>query len=416
MKAILDVDPGCVQSVRKNEKTAVHNRARNGSHQIVKALIERDPSVVAMIDKKGQTALHMAAKGKNLDIIEELLDADPSILNKIDKKGNTALHNATRKCRVEVIIQVSTPIHSNIITNPSPHSSQVIQLLLTYKSIEVNILNHDKKTAMDLTDGISYPHQLEIRDILFEAGAQQAIAIMHGDQTSDELRKEVSDLKHELDSQHKQNLKTNRRVTGIAKELRKLHREAIQNTINSVTVVAVLIASIAFIAIFNLPGKYEINSGNSVGQANISGHVAFQVFCLLNATALFISLAVVVVQITLVAWETKAQEKLVKVVNKLMWVACMCICGAFLCMAFVDVGEVAPWMAITVAAVGGPVLVGTLGIMGFLVFRQWFKVHDDSQRVVRRGSGSKSFSWSRYSRFSDRDIDNPDHENRLYVL
>ncbi|XP_078444490.1 ankyrin repeat family protein isoform X2 [Wolffia australiana] len=388
VKAILDVDPSCVRIVRKNGKTSVHNRARFGSHQIVKALIERDPGVVSIADKKCQTALHMAVKGKDLDIVEELLSADPSILNARDKKGNTALHVATRKWRPEIV-----------------------RLLLSYRSIEVNALNNERKTAMDLADESPYEHALETREILIEAGAQHASNVLRGDAASDELRKEVSDLKQDLDSQHKQNLKTNRKVYDIAKELKKLHREAVQNTINSVTVVAVLIASIAFTAIFNLPGQYDSN-----GRANIAEEVGFRAFCLLNAMALFISLAVVVVQITLVAWETKAQERIVKVVNKLMWAACVCICGAFLSIAFVDVGQVAPWMAITVAAFGGPMIFGTLALMGYLVFRQWFRSQDDSQRAIRRSRKSRSFSWSRNSGYSDPEVEPSDHDKSFYAL
>ncbi|XP_020406314.1 ankyrin repeat-containing protein At2g01680 [Zea mays] len=81
-----------------------------------------------------------------------------------------------------------------------------------------------------------------------------------------ELRRTVSDIKHNVQTQLSENAKTNKRVTGIRKELQKLHREAIQNTINSVTMVATLIASIAFVVIFNLPGQYfqDVNSGGDI--------------------------------------------------------------------------------------------------------------------------------------------------------
>ncbi|ONM59264.1 hypothetical protein ZEAMMB73_Zm00001d022000 [Zea mays] len=84
-----------------------------------------------------------------------------------------------------------------------------------------------------------------------------------------ELRRTVSDIKHNVQTQLSENAKTNKRVIGIHKELQKLHREAIQNTINSVTMVATLIASIAFVVIFNLPGQYfqDVNSGGDIGEA-----------------------------------------------------------------------------------------------------------------------------------------------------
>lgn len=183
-----------------------------------------------------------------------------------------------------------------------------MRLLLCYTSLDVNVINNQRETAMDLADKLQYGESaLDIKEALAEAGAKHARYVGQLDEAM-ELKRTVSDIKHEVHSQLIQNEKTNRRVSGIAKELRKLHREAVQNTTNSITVVAVLFASIAFLAIFNLPGQY-IQKGPKAGEANIAHKVGFRVFCLLNATSLFISLAVVVVQITLVAWDTKAQKQ-----------------------------------------------------------------------------------------------------------
>ncbi|XP_047308557.1 ankyrin repeat-containing protein At2g01680 [Impatiens glandulifera] len=389
VNAILDTDPTAAQIVRKNGKTALHNAARYGRIRIVKALISRDPSIVAIKDKKGQTALHMAVKGQDISVVEEILLANSSILNERDKKGCTALHMATRKSR-----------------------SQIVSLLLCYTSIEVNAVNKEKKTAMDLLDKLQYgEHKSIITEVLTEAGGKNA---RHLGETNDaiELKRTVSDIKHEVHSQFIQNEKTNKRVSGIAKELKKIHREAVQNTINSVTVVAVLFSSIAFLAIFNLPGQYQ-----TTGEANISHTLAFRVFCLLNATSLFISLAVVVVQITLVAWDTTAQRQIVSVINKLMWAACMSTCGAFLSIAFVVVGKQSSWMGITVTVMGVPILVATIASLCYFVFRQHFGgFRSDSHRRIRRASGSKSFSWSHSVNISDLEENSSDREKTIYAL
>ncbi|KAH7516281.1 ankyrin repeat-containing protein At2g01680 [Ziziphus jujuba] len=392
VNAILDADVSSMMIVRKNGKTALHNAVRYGQIDIVKALIERDPGIVCIKDKKGQTALHMAVKGQCPLVVEEILLADHSILNERDKKGNTAVHLATRKCR-----------------------PQIVSLLLAYTSIEVNAINNQRETAMDLADKLQYGESaLEIKEALLEAGAKHARHVGQVDEAM-ELKRTVSDIKHEVHSQLIQNEKTRRRVSGIAKELKKLHREAVQNTTNSVTVVAVLFASIAFLAIFNLPGNY-IMKGHGVGKANIAGLVGFKVFYLLNAISLFISLAVVVVQITLVAWDTRAQKQVVSVVNKLMWAACACTCGAFLSIAYVVVGNKGSWMAIMITLIGAPILVGTLASMCYFVFRQHFGFHRDSQRRIKRASRSKSFSWSFYSaNISDIDDYNSDLE-KIYAL
>ncbi|XP_042491188.1 ankyrin repeat-containing protein At2g01680-like [Macadamia integrifolia] len=380
VNAILDADESTMRIVRKNGKTVLHNVVRYGLDRIVRALIDRDPEIVSIKDKKGQTALHMAVKGQNPYIVEEILSADLSILNARDKKGNTALHVATRKCRPQIVI-----------------------LLLEYASVEVNAINCQNETVMDLAEKLRYGEPaLEIVEALTEAGAKLARHVGQVDETM-ELKRTVSHIKHEVQSQLVQNAKTDRRVSGIKKELRKLHREAVQNTTNSVTVVAVLFASIAFMAIFNLPGQY-FRDGTDVGEAQIANYVGFRVFCLLNATSLFISLAVVVVQISLIAWDTRAQKQVVSVVNKLMWAACISTCGSFLSLAFVVVGKHSSWMAITITVLGTPILVGTLASMCYFVFRQHFRISgDDSQRRIRRSGGSKSFSWSRHSGFSDPD-------------
>lgn len=390
VNVILDADASSIRTVRKNGKTSLHTAARYGLLRIVKALIDRDPGIVGIKDKKGQTALHMAVKGQSPSVVEELLLADHSILNERDKKGNTAVQIATRKCR-----------------------PQIVGLLLSFTSIDVNAINNHQETAMDLADKLQYGESaLEIKDALTEAGAKHARYVGKVDEAM-ELKRTVSDIKHEVQSQLIQNEKTHKRMSGIAKELRKLHREAVQNTTNSVTVVAVLFASIAFLAIFNLPGEY-LKVGPEAGKANISDYIGFRVFCLLNATSLFISLAVVVVQITLVAWDTRAQQQVVSVVNKLMWAACVSTCGAFLSIAFVIVGRGSTWLAITITLMGAPILVGTLASMCYFVFRQHFR--NDSQRRIRRATGSKSFSWSVYSaNVSDSDDYNSDHE-KIYAL
>ncbi|XP_050234209.1 ankyrin repeat-containing protein At2g01680 [Mercurialis annua] len=391
VNAILDADVSSLRIVRKNGKTALHNTARYGLVEMVKTLIERDPEIIRIKDRKGQTALHMAVKGQNTPVVEEILSADCSILNERDKKGNTAVHIATRKCR---------PL--------------IVSFLLCYTAIDVNVVNNQRETAMDLADKLQYGESsIEIQEALTEAGAKHARYVGQLDEAM-ELKRTVSDIKHEVHSQLIQNERTNRRVSGIAKELRKLHREAVQNTTNSITVVAVLFASIAFLAIFNLPGQY-LTDGDEAGKANMADNVGFRVFCLLNATSLFISLAVVVVQITLVAWDTGAQKQVVSVVNKLMWAACACTCGSFLSIAFVVVGKRSSWMAITITLMGAPILVGTLASMCYFVFRQHFGGFGDSQRRIKRASGSKSFSWSYSANISDIDEYDSDME-KIYAL
>lgn len=89
-------------------------------------------------------------------------------------------------------------------------------------------------------------------------------------------------------------------MNGIAMELRKLNRAGVNNATNSVTVVAVLFATLALAAIFSVPGgDYDNGVAVMVGTIPLLYLLRLQRRCAL----IFTSLAVVVVQITLVREE-----------------------------------------------------------------------------------------------------------------
>lgn len=120
--------------------------------------------------------------------------------------------------------------------------------------------------------------------------------------------------------------------------------------------VAVLIATVAFAAIFTVPGQYvtsdNLAPGLQLGEANISHNTAFIVFFVVDSLALFISLAVVVVQTSVVVIESRAKKQMVAIVNKLMWLASVLISVAFLALSFIVVGKDEQWLAITITVIG----------------------------------------------------------------
>ena len=125
-------------------------------------------------------------------------------------------------------------------------------------------------------------------------------------------------------------------------------------------------STIAFAALFTVPGGY----GYSVyGEATVANNTLFQIFFISNAFTLFTSLAVVVVQITLVRWETKYQRKVVGVINKFMWLASACITVAFFALAYIVAGCHELWLAIIVTLIGGIIIVGVLGIMTYFLVK-----------------------------------------------
>ncbi|PKA49026.1 Ankyrin repeat-containing protein [Apostasia shenzhenica] len=362
-----------IEFSKSNGKNALHFAARQGHVEIVKALLEKDQQLARRTDKKGQTALHMAVKGTSTEVVEALVDADPATVMLPDRSGNTALHVATRKKR-----------------------SKIVSVLLSLPDIHVNALTRDHKTAFDIAEALPLSEEAaDIKEILLRFGAMRANEL---NQPRDELRKTVTEIKKDVHIQLEQTRKTNKNVSGIAKELRKLHREGINNATNSVTVVAVLLATVAFAAIFTVPGGAD-NSGMAV----VISTSSFKIFFIFNAFALFTSLAVVVVQITVVRGETKSERRVVEVINKLMWLASACTTVAFIAASYIVVGRHLKWGAILVTLIGGVIMAGVLGTMAYYVVRS------KRSRLIRKrdklSRRSTSSSWHNYSEFSDSEVD-----------
>ncbi|XP_028783229.1 ankyrin repeat-containing protein ITN1-like [Neltuma alba] len=336
---LLSRDPRQVELSRSNGKNALHFAARQGHACIVKSLLEKDPQLTQRTDKKGQTPLHMAVKGVNCEVVRLLLNADPATVALPDKFNNTALHIATRKKRAEIVNE-----------------------LLLHPETNVNALTRDRKTSLDIAEGLPPSEEiLEIRDCLVRSGGVKASDL---NQPRDELRRTVTQIRKEVHIQLEQTRKTNKNVDGIAKELRKLHRAGINNATNSVTVVASLFATVAFSAIFTVPGG-DFDSG----VAAVASTPSFKIFFISNAIALFTSLAVVVVQITVVRGETKSERRVVRVINKLMWLASICTTIAFISSSYIVVGRRNMWAAVLVTVIGGVVMAGILAAMTYYVVK-----------------------------------------------
>ncbi|XP_065019151.1 ankyrin repeat-containing protein At5g02620-like isoform X1 [Musa acuminata AAA Group] len=388
---LLETDKSLALIARSNGKTALHSAARNGHLEVVKALLRKESAIATRTDKKGQTALHMAVKATSLELVVELLESEPSLLNLVDTKGNTALHIAARKGR-----------------------AQIVKRLLEIKDLEIKAINKSGETALDTAEKMGH---MEVASVLLEHGVPSARTMKPPPANpARELKQTVSDIKHEVHSQLEHTRQTRRRVQGIAKRLNKLHQEGLNNAINSNTVVAVLIASVAFAAIFTVPGEYvesdNLAPGLTLGEANVAHQTPFMIFFVFDSVALFISLAVVVVQTSVVVIESKAKKQMMAIINKLMWIACVLISVAFLALCFIVVGRTQKWLAIGVTVIGTVILATTLGTMLYWVIAH--RIEAKKMREIRRATLGRSRSWS-VSGMSDSEWVNKEYK-KMYAI
>ncbi|KAL2533701.1 Ankyrin repeat family protein [Abeliophyllum distichum] len=391
---LLEKNSSLATIARNNGKTALHSSARNGHFEVVKAILSKEQGIVTWNDKKGQTALHMAAKGQSNEVIESLIASDPALVTMVDGKGNTALHIATRKGR-----------------------TQIVQTLVKHKETNKEAINKSGETAIDTAEKSG---RSEIASILREYGVQSAKSIktQPAPNAARELKQTVSDIKHEVHNQLEHTRQTRRRMRGIAKRLNKMQAEGLNNAITSTTVVAVLIATVAFAAIFTLPGQYVDDPGNippgfSQGEANIAPKTEFTVFFIFDSLALFISLAVVIVQTSVVVVERKAKKQMMAVINKLMWLALAFVSAAFLSLCFIVVGKHERRLAIGVTIIGTLIMATTLGTLCYWVIMH--RIEASNLRSIRKSErNSLSQSWS-MPVMLDSDIPEDEYK-KLYAL
>ncbi|KAK4729488.1 hypothetical protein R3W88_022476 [Solanum pinnatisectum] len=366
---LLEIDSNLAKIARNNGKTVLHTAARMGHLEIVKSLLSKDPEIGFRTDSKGQSALHMAVKGQNVGIVLELIKPNPSVLALEDNKGNRALHIATKKGR-----------------------PQMVQCLISIECIDLNAINKAGETALDIAEKFGMP---EVVSILKVAGAAHSKDHGKPPNNTKQLKQTVSDIRHDVQSQLQQSRQTGFKVRKIAKKVKKLHISGLNNAINNATVVAVLIATVAFAAIFTVPGQYveQKKDGFSLGEANVAEKAAFIIFFLFDSMALFISIAVVVVQTSLVVIEPRAKKLLVFWINRLMWAACLFISVSFISLAYVVVGSKERWLAIFATVIGSTIMITTIGSMCYCVVRH--RLEESKMRTIRRaGTHSRSYAIS----------------------
>ncbi|OIT01921.1 PREDICTED: ankyrin repeat-containing protein At5g02620 [Nicotiana attenuata] len=369
MNLLLEIDSNLAKIARNNGKTILHTAARMGHLEIVRSLLSKDPEIGFRTDKKGQSALHMSVKGQNVDIVLELIKPNPAVLALEDNKGNRALHVATIKGR-----------------------PQMVQCLISIEGIDLNAVNKAGETALDIAEKSG---SLQLVSILKEAGATHSKDHGRPPNAAKQLKQTVSDIRHDVESQLQHSRQTGFKVRKIAKNVKKLHISGLNNAINNATVVAVLIATVAFAAIFTVPGQYveKKTDGVSLGEAHIARKAAFIIFFLFDSMALFISIAVVVVQTSVVVIEQKAKKQLMFWINKLMWAACLSISISFISLTYVVVGDKERGLAIYATVIGSTIMLTTIGSMCYCVVRH--RLEESKMRSIRRAeTHSRSYSMS----------------------
>jgi len=268
---LLEWRPSLAGEVDSDGGTPLHFASSDGDRAVVRTILRAGPpgTVYKKDNLGGLSALHVTARMGHHHVVKDMLEAYPDAAELRGGDGGTFVHAAVREKRSKVVsLAIGKPMLRGLLDaqdrdgNAPLHlavaagAPTVVEALLRKGKVRADVLNNDGLTPFDL--------------------AARSTSFL----TMVSLVMTLAAFRAKLRPQRQDHAKPwSGRDVG----------RWIEKMSEPLTVVAVLIATSAFAAGFNLPGGYGDD-----GKANLSGSPVFKAFLLLDILAVAASVAAVI--------------------------------------------------------------------------------------------------------------------------
>ncbi|KAJ0030237.1 hypothetical protein Pint_12831 [Pistacia integerrima] len=405
VKELLTARPQLAWQKKLNGGTPLHISCGKGHLDITRELLKLDPDLSSLQDNEGRTPLHLAAIKGRINIIDEILSTSLESAEMRTISGETVLHLGVKNNQYEAVKFLMETLNiTKLVNMPDNDGNTILHLATAGKlstmviyilklGVNVNAINRKGYTALDVVEcDATNSGVLTILPALQEAGAkrcdqlppmsQEIQPIQDNYPYTPPLRPKKAP---ESPTRHQRHRHRRRREKQI-----ELQNEGLRNARNTITVVAVLIATVTFAAGINPPGGFNQTTGTCIRGRQTS----FKVFMVCNIVALFLSLGIVIFLVSIIPFRRKSMMKLLMVTHKLMWVSVSFMAAAYMASIWTILPHekgMAGVLVTLIAVGGGCTLVIFMGL-GVLLARHWLRKWEWRKRKDKNGSPNSSIS------------------------
>ncbi|XVF35452.1 hypothetical protein REPUB_Repub18cG0147300 [Reevesia pubescens] len=388
--------------------TPLHLSCSKGHWEITKELLRLDADLSSLQDSEGRTPLHWAAIKGRVNIIDEILSVSLESADMVTKHGDTVLHLSVKNNQYEAVRYLVDSLNITRLVNlPDNDGNTVLHIATAGKltmmviyllklDLDVNAINRKGFTALDVIESdASNSGAIAIVPALQEAGAKRCDQLPPGSPVLIQNIRESCSPKvvpsmlpkrtPETPTQYQRRRNRHRRDKQL-----ELQNEGLRNARNTITVVAVLIATVTFAAGINPPGGFNQTTGKSI----LGRHTSFKVFMVCNIVALFLSLGIVIFLLSIIPFRRKSMMKLLAVTHKVMWVSTSFMAAAYIAATWTIMprGQGSVWVLVAVVSIGGGCTMAIFTGLAVLLARHLHRKWEWRKRKAKKGSPNSSIS------------------------